>query len=90
MCWIPSYSLYPLCVAGELYIGGDGLARANRPDLTAERFIPNPFKPESGRLYKTGDLVCYQADGNIEFLSRLDDQVKILLPHRVGRKLSQC
>jgi len=67
MCWIPSYSLN---VAGELYIGGDGLARAtHRPDLTAERFIPNPFKPESGRLYKTGDLVRYQADGNIDFIS---------------------
>ncbi len=69
----------PIGVAGELYIGGDGLARGylHRPDLTAERFIPNPFKPESGRLYKTGDLVRYQADGNIEFLSRLDAQVKI-------------
>ncbi|MDP8964820.1 MAG: amino acid adenylation domain-containing protein, partial [Cyanobacteriota bacterium] len=70
----------PIGVPGELYIGGDGLARGylNRPDLTAERFISNPFsnKPEA-RLYKTGDLVRYQPDGTIEFLGRLDDQVKI-------------
>ena len=70
----------PIGVAGELYISGDGLARGylNRPDLTAARFISNPFsnKPEA-RLYKTGDLVRYQPDGTIEFLGRLDDQVKI-------------
>ncbi|MBD2741508.1 non-ribosomal peptide synthetase [Coleofasciculus sp. FACHB-1120] len=70
----------PIGVAGELYIGGDGLARGylNRPDLTAEKFISNPFsnQPEA-RLYKTGDLVRYQPDGNIEFLGRLDEQVKI-------------
>ena len=70
----------PIGVAGELYIGGAGLARGylNRPDLTAEKFISNPFsnQPEA-RLYKTGDLVRYQPDGNIEFLGRLDDQVKI-------------
>lgn len=70
----------PIGVPGELYIGGDGLARGylHRPELTAERFISHPFsnQPEA-RLYKTGDLVRYQADGNIEFLSRLDEQVKI-------------
>ncbi|MBD1895823.1 non-ribosomal peptide synthetase [Coleofasciculus sp. FACHB-129] len=70
----------PIGVAGELYIGGAGLARGylNRPDLTAEKFISNPFsnQPEA-RLYKTGDLVRYQPDGNIEFLGRLDEQVKI-------------
>ncbi len=70
----------PIGVPGELYIGGHGLARSylNRPDLTAERFISNPYsnKPEA-RLYKTGDLVRYRPDGNIEFLGRLDDQVKI-------------
>ncbi len=70
----------PIGVAGELYIAGDGLARGylNRPNLTAERFISNPFsnKPEAC-LYKTGDLVRYQLDGNIEFLGRLDDQIKI-------------
>ncbi|MBE8997966.1 amino acid adenylation domain-containing protein [Nostoc sp. LEGE 12447] len=68
----------PIGVTGELYIGGESLARGylHRPDLTAERFIRNPFAPE-GRLYRTGDLVCYQADGNIEFLGRIDHQVKI-------------
>jgi amino acid adenylation domain-containing protein len=70
----------PIGVPGELYIGGDGLARSylNRPDLTAERFIPNPFSDQPGaRLYKTGDLARYLSDGNIEFLGRLDNQVKI-------------
>jgi len=70
----------PIGVAGELHVGGDGLARGyrNRPDLTAENFVPNPFSGVSGaRLYKTGDLVRYLPDGNIEFLGRLDDQIKI-------------
>ena len=70
----------PLGVAGELCIGGDGLARGylNAPELTAERFIPNPFSLEPGtRLYKTGDLARWLPDGNIEFLGRLDHQVKI-------------
>jgi amino acid adenylation domain-containing protein len=68
----------PIGVMGELYIGGDGLARGyhNRPDLTAEKFITNPFLPNS-KLYKTGDLVRYLTDGNIEFLGRIDNQVKI-------------
>ena len=70
----------PIGIVGELYIGGDGLAREyiNRPDITAERFISNPFnnKPEA-RLYKTGDLARYLPDGNIEFLGRIDNQVKI-------------
>ena len=67
-------------VVGELYIGGNGLARGylNRPDLTAERFISNPFKPNSAeRIYKTGDLVRYRTDCNLEFLGRIDEQVKI-------------
>jgi aryl carrier-like protein len=82
-------------VAGELHIGGDGLARGyfHRPELTAEKFIADPFRGESARgaslgggsspaqpdarMYKTGDLVRYRADGTIEFLGRLDHQVKL-------------
>jgi acyl carrier protein len=70
----------PIGVAGELHIGGAGMARGyiNRPDLTAQKFITNPFsnRPNS-QLYKTGDLVRYRADGNIEFLGRVDNQIKI-------------
>lgn len=70
----------PVGITGDLYIGGDSLSRGylNRPGLTAERFIPNPFSSEPGaRLYCTGDLARYQPDGNIEFLGRSDHQVKI-------------
>jgi len=70
----------PTGVIGELYLGGDGLARGyvNRPELTAEKFIPNPFSLRgSERLYRTGDLVRYQAGGAIEFVGRIDQQVKI-------------
>ncbi len=70
----------PIGVAGELYIGGVGVARGylNRPELTAERFIADPFSAKDGaRLYKTGDLARYLPDGNIEYLGRIDDQVKI-------------
>ena len=70
----------PVGVPGELYIGGAGLARdyLNRPELTAESFIPNSFSEKPGtRLYKTGDLARYLPDGNIEFLGRIDRQVKI-------------
>ncbi|MBD2448896.1 amino acid adenylation domain-containing protein [Nostoc sp. FACHB-152] len=70
----------PLGVAGELYISGEGLAQGylNRPDLTAQKFIPNPFSNQEGvRLYKTGDLARYLPNGNIEFLGRIDQQVKI-------------
>ncbi|MBR8838778.1 MAG: amino acid adenylation domain-containing protein [Stigonema ocellatum SAG 48.90 = DSM 106950] len=70
----------PIGVPGELHIGGDGLARGylNRPDLTEEKFIPNPFSHQpNSRLYKTGDLARYLPDGNIEYISRIDNQVKI-------------
>jgi amino acid adenylation domain-containing protein len=72
--------LVPIGVSGVLHIGGIGLARGymNSPDLTAERFIPDPFSYQPGaRLYNTGDLARYMPDGNIEFLGRVDHQVKI-------------
>src|SRR5207302_2943432 len=70
----------PVGVRGELHIGGPGVARGywKRPELTAQRFIGNPFREdEDERLYKTGDLVRYLPDGCIEFLSRVDNQVKL-------------
>ncbi|MCP5018965.1 MAG: amino acid adenylation domain-containing protein, partial [Ketobacter sp.] len=70
----------PIGVAGELHLGGDGLARGylNRPQLTEEKFIRNPFAQDPGsRLYKTGDLTRYLPDGNIEYLGRMDNQVKL-------------
>ncbi|WP_299009149.1 non-ribosomal peptide synthetase, partial [uncultured Shewanella sp.] len=77
--------ILPIGVMGELYIGGAGLSRGylNRPELTVERFIENPFATEKDiekgytRLYKTGDLVRYLPDGNLEYLGRNDEQVKI-------------
>jgi amino acid adenylation domain-containing protein len=72
--------LVPIGVPGELYVGGDALAQGywKRPELTAESFIGNPFSAEAGaRLYRTGDRARYWSDGNIEFLGRADNQVKI-------------
>jgi acyl-CoA synthetase (AMP-forming)/AMP-acid ligase II len=70
----------PIGIAGELYIGGIQVARGylNRPELTKEKFIPDPFTEDpDARLYRTGDLARYLPDGNIEYLGRMDYQVKI-------------
>lgn len=74
------YQPVPTGVPGELYIGGDGLAAGylNRPELTAEKFVPHIFDDTPGaRLYRTGDLARYLPDGNVEFIGRIDHQVKI-------------
>lgn len=78
---------------GELYIAGEGVARGylGRPELTADRFPPDPFAADSRRMYRTGDLVRQRADGNLDFLGRIDDQVKIrghrVEPDEVRRQL---
>jgi amino acid adenylation domain-containing protein len=74
----PELQLVPIGVPGEICISGAGLARGylNNPELTAQKFVPNPFE-KGKRLYKTGDLARYLTNGNIQFLGRLDNQVKV-------------
>jgi amino acid adenylation domain-containing protein len=69
----------PFGVAGELLVAGHGVARGylNQAELTRSRFIPDPFGPPGAKMYRTGDLVRYRADGNIEYLGRMDQQVKV-------------
>ena len=70
----------PVGVPGEIFIGGAGVARGylRRPELTAEKFLPDPFSEKnSARMYRTGDLARFYADGSIEYLGRADNQVKI-------------
>jgi amino acid adenylation domain-containing protein/non-ribosomal peptide synthase protein (TIGR01720 family) len=75
-----NFELAPASVPGEMYVGGDGLARnyLNRPDITADRFVPHPFSDRPGeRLYRTGDLARWTNNGELEYLGRIDQQVKI-------------
>ncbi|AZC38807.1 non-ribosomal peptide synthetase [Pseudomonas chlororaphis] len=75
----PDLQPVPVSSAGELYLAGAGVTRGYlaRPGLTAEKFVPNPFSSDGGRVYRTGDLTRYRADGVIEYIGRIDHQVKI-------------
>ena len=80
MCWTGNGNPVPVGVRGEIYVGGAGLALGywRQPELTAERFVENPIAPEkSARLYKTGDLGRWRQDGEIEYLGRIDSEVKV-------------
>src|ERR1051325_5337161 len=92
-----SGDLVPAEVDGELFVGGPGLARGylESPALTAERFVPNPWPTRPGeRLYRTGDRVRWSADGDLEFLGRVDTQIKIrghrIEPGEVEAALRAC